>query len=162
VKQVFHLTASPGRTGNLAPHRAPSRSTTRLAEFKDLAESTQGEYKDRLQYLEPEFDFPLDQITQASLYEVRYRCANDKWPAFADKMMTALSSMFTAGAKRGMMTANPAMGIDRSSKPNPNANREWRPEEWKTVMERAPLHLRTAYMIARHLGYRSQSTVAVK
>jgi integrase len=70
--------------------------------------------------------------------------------------------MFTAAAKRGKMTANPAMGIDRASKPNPNANREWRPEEWKIVMERAPLHLRTAYMIARHVGYRSQSTVAVK
>jgi integrase len=69
--------------------------------------------------------------------------------------------MFTAAAKRGKMTANPAMGIDRASKPNKNANREW-PEEWKIVMERAPLHLRTAYMIARHVGYRSQSTVAVK
>lgn len=131
-------------------------------EFKDLAESTQGEYADRLQYLELEFDFPLDQITQASLYEVRDRCVKDKWPAFADKMMSALSSMFTAGAKRGKMMANPALGIDRASKPNKNANREWRPEEWKVVMERAPLHLRTAYMIARHLGYRSQSTVAVK
>lgn len=131
-------------------------------EFKDLAESTRGEYQDRLQYLEPEFDFPLDQITQASLYEVRDRCVSKKWPAFADKMMTALSSMFTAAAKRGKMTANPAMGIDRASKPNKNANREWRPEEWKFVMERAPLHLRTTYMIARHVGYRSQSTVAVK
>jgi integrase len=131
-------------------------------EFKDLAESTRGEYQDRLQYLEPEFDFPLDQITQSSLYEVRDRCVKDKWPAFADKMMTALSSMFTAAAKRGKMTTNPAMGIDRASKPNKNANREWRPEEWKIVMERAPLALRTAYMIARHVGYRSQSTVAVK
>jgi integrase len=131
-------------------------------EFKDLAESTRGEYQDRLKYLEPEFDFPLDQITQASLYEVRDRCVKEKWPAFADKMMTALSSMFTAGAKRGRMTANPAMGIDRASKPNKNANREWRPEEWKVVKELAPLALLTAYMIARHAGYRSQSTVAVK
>lgn len=131
-------------------------------EFKDLAESTRREYQDRMQYLEPEFDFPLDQITQASLYEVRDRCVTDKWPAFADKMMTGLSSMFTAAAKRGRMTANPAMGIDRASKPNKNANREWRPEEWKIVMDLAPPHLRTAYMIARHVGYRSQSTVAVK
>jgi integrase len=131
-------------------------------EFKDLAESTRGEYQDRLTWLEPEYDCPLDVITQSSLYEVRDRCVKDKWPAYADKMMTALSSMFTAAAKRGKMTANPAMGIDRASKPNKNANREWRPEEWKIVMERAPLHLRTAYMIARHVGYRSQSTVAVK
>jgi hypothetical protein len=63
-------------------------------EFRELEESTQGEYVDRLNYLEPEFDFPLAQITQASLYEVRDRCVMNKWPAFADKMMTALSSMF--------------------------------------------------------------------
>jgi integrase len=130
--------------------------------FADLGAVTQDEYKDRLKYLEPEFDCPLNRITQAALYEVRDRCVREKRPAFADKMMTALSSMFTQAAKRGKMTANPAIGMDRASKPNKNANREWRPEEWTTVMARAPLHLRIAYMIARHLGYRSQSTVAVK
>ena len=46
--------------------------------------------------------------------------------------------------------------MDRVSKPNKNANREWRPKECEVVMARAPLHLKTAYMIARHLGYRSQ------
>lgn len=130
--------------------------------FANLGETTRSEYKDRLTYLEPEFDAPLDTITQAALYEVRDRCVKEKWPAFADKMMTALSSMFTQAAKRGKMTANPAIGIDRANKPNPNANREWQPGEWQVVMERAPLPLKTAYMIARHLGYRSQSIVAVE
>jgi integrase len=128
-------------------------------EFAALAESTRQEYQDRLQYLEPEFDFPLDKITQASLYEVRDRCVKDKWPAFADKMMSALSTMFNLAAQRGWMSGNPAQGIKRAYKSDPNANREWRPEEWKTVMARAPLHLRVAYMIARHVGYRSQSIV---
>jgi hypothetical protein len=59
------------------------------------------------------------------------------------------------------MLANPASGIKRAYKSDPNANREWRPEEWTTVMDRAPVHLKTAYMIARHLGYRSQSIVVV-
>jgi hypothetical protein len=131
-------------------------------EFKALGDVTKEQYADRLNYLEPEFDFPLDQITTASIYEARDRCAQEKWPAFADKMTTALSSMFTAATKRGKMTGNPALGVDRVGKTDPNANREWRPEEWAVVVERAPLHLLTAYMIARHLGYRSQSTVAVK
>jgi integrase len=134
----------------------------RCPEFKSLSATSRDEYADRLRYLEPEFDFPLDDLTTASIYEARDRCAKDKWPAYADKMTTALSSMFTAAVKRGKMTNNPAMGVDRVSKTDPNANREWRPEEWAIVMERAPLHLRTAYMIARHLGYRSQSTVAVR
>jgi integrase len=131
-------------------------------EFTELSVGTQEEYTGRLDYLEPEFDCPLDLITTASLYDVRDRCAKEKWPAFADKMLTALSSMFRLAVKRGLMQGNPARGVDRVYKSNPNANREWRPEEWVTVMELAPLHLRIAYMIARHVGYRSQSTVAVK
>jgi integrase len=131
-------------------------------EFDALAEATRQEYKDRLQYLELEFDCPLDVITQSSLYDVRDRCVKAKWPAYADKMMTALSTMFTLAAQRGWMTANPAIGIKRAYKADPNANREWRPEEWEAVWSRAPLHLRTAYMIARHVGYRSQSIVRVE
>ena len=99
-------------------------------EFAALGETTRQEYKERLQYLEPEFDCPLDVITQSSLYDVRDRCIKVKWPAFADKMMTALSTMFTLAVQRGWMTANPALGIKRAYKSDPNANREWRPEEW--------------------------------
>jgi integrase len=132
------------------------------ADFAKLAPVTRAAYKDRLNFLEPEFDAPLDTITQPALYEVRDRCMVEKWPAFADKMMTAASSMFKKAMQRGWMVSNPAQGIERAGKPNKNANREWRPEEWLTVMKRAPPHLQTAYMIARYLGYRSQSIVAVK
>jgi integrase len=127
--------------------------------FKALSDGTQKEYRDRLNYLEAEFDCPLEAITQAALYEVRDRCVKDKWPAFADKMMNALSSMFTQAVKRGKMPSNPAIGIDRASKPNPNANREWRPEEWATVFPLAALKFKIPMMIARHIGYRTQSIV---
>lgn len=130
-------------------------------DFKDLSKTTQEEYTDRLKYLEPEFDFPIAELTTADIYEVRDRCVREKWPAFADKMVTALSSMFALAVQRGWMKINPALGIKRASKTNPEANREWRHEEWQTVMERARPELRTAYMLARHVGYRSQSIVAV-
>lgn len=130
--------------------------------FAKLSETTRKEYKDRLAYLEPEFDAALDTITQPALYEVRDRCINEKWPAFADKMMTAASSMFKQAVKRGWMASNPALGIERASKPDKNANREWTFEEWEAVVTRAPKHLLTAYMIARYIGYRSQSIVAVR
>jgi len=131
------------------------------AEFKALSKTTQEEYKDRLKYLEPEFDFPLADLTTADIYEARDRCVREKWPAFADKMMTALSSMFALALPRGWMKINPALGIKRASKTDPHANREWRPEEWQTVMARARDALKTPYMLARHLGYRSQSIVVV-
>lgn len=137
------------------------RDPAQCPEYKDLSSASKEDYDDALIWLEPEYDALLESITQAAIYEVRDRCAREKWPAFADKVTTALSSMFTAAAKRGKMPGNPAMGVDRAHKANPNANREWQPGEWLTVMERAPAHLRTAYMIARHLGYRSQSIVAV-
>jgi len=130
-------------------------------EFKSLSEETQATYKDRLAYLEPGYDVLLETITPASVYQVRDRAAVEKWPSFADKMVTALSSMFSAAVKRQKMPSNPALGVERIHKTDPNANREWRPEEWEIVIAQAPLPLRTAYMIARYAGYRSQSIVRV-
>jgi integrase len=130
-------------------------------EFTKLTESTQRDYLDRMNWLEAEFDAPVNTITQAALYAARDKCAADKWPAFADKMMTALSSMFETAVKRQIMPTNPAKGIERVYKSSRNANREWRPEEWDVVMSLAPGHLKTAYMIARYVGYRSQSTVRI-
>lgn len=130
---------------------------TKCPEFGKLAGSTQEQYKEGLAWLEPEYDCPLDAITQADLYEVRDSCVVDKWPTFADKMMTALSSMFTRAVKRGKMPSNPAIGIDRARKPNQNANREWLPQEWETAIGLAPLKFKTVFMLARYIGYRSQS-----
>lgn len=130
--------------------------------FKKLAEATREGYLEALQYLEPEYDSPLETITQPALYEVRDRCLDEKWPAFADRMVTASSSMFKQAKRRGWMATNPADGIERANKPDKNSNREWTEAEYLTVIKRAPRHLLTAYMIARHAGYRSQSVVAVR
>jgi integrase len=129
---------------------------------KKLSETTQGEYKDRLAFLEELYDTPLAVITRPDIYAARDKASKEKWDAFADKMVTALSTMFELAVDLGWMTMNPAKGIKKTYKSDPNANREWRPEEWQAVMERAPLHLRIAYMIARHIGYRSQSIVRVQ
>jgi integrase len=131
-------------------------------EFKALSDVTRDEYKDRLGFLEEIYDDQLSDISTADIYEARDRASKKKWPAYADKMVTALSTMFTLATKRRWMNSNPALGVDKVYTPNKNANREWRPEEWRIVMARAPLHLRIAYMLARYAGYRSQSTVAVK
>jgi integrase len=131
--------------------------------FKNnLSEVTQGDYKDCLAFLEPVYDTPLASITSPDIYEARDRASRQKWPAFADKMVTALSTMFTLAVQRRWMPANPALGIKKAYKPDPNANREWRPEEWDIVFPLAPLKLQIAYMLARYAGYRSQSIVRVR
>lgn len=136
--------------------------TTDCPDFTNLSDTTKEQYKDAFKYLENEYDCPLDAITQPTLYEVRDRCVKEKWPTFADKMITALSSMFTKGVKRGKMPLNPALGIDRARTPNPLANREWRPEEWETVIGLAPKKLKVVFMLARYIGYRGQSIVRLQ
>jgi hypothetical protein len=134
----------------------------RCEAFKGLSETTQKPYRTRLAFLEGVYDDPLEGITSPDIYQARDRASKEKWPVFANHMITALSTMFTLAVERGWMKSNPASGIRRTYKADPNANRECRPEEWAAVMARAPLHLRIAYMLARRLGYRSQSIVAVK
>jgi integrase len=129
--------------------------------FKKLAEATQRNYNNSLAFLEPLYDTPLISITTPDLYAARDEAGKQKWPAFGAQMISALSIMFKLAVQRGWMPTNPALGVEKAYKPDKNANREWRPEEWDAVMARVSLQLRVAYMLARHIGYRSQSIVKV-
>lgn len=136
--------------------------TERCEEFKGLAESTRDKYKKALAFLEDVYDTQLADITQADIYQARDKCSKERWPSLAVKMVTALSTMFKLAVQRGWMPSNPAQGIERKNKSDPNANREWRPEEWQAVFERAPLKFQIPLMIARYLGYRAQSIQPLK
>lgn len=130
--------------------------------YQTLAEATKDDYTKAFRYLRPEFDYELADITQSDLYDLRDKCAKEKWPRFADKMISALSSMFTQAVKRKKMQGNPALGIDKCHKSDPNANREWRKSEWEYVAANAPTYLLTPMMIARHAGYRGQTLVKLR
>lgn len=125
--------------------------------FTNLAEATKKDYRAAYLYLKPEWGAPLDAITQPSLYEVRDTAAKVKWPRFADQMVAALSSMFSEAVKRGKMPINPAKGIDKASKANKNANREWRPDEVVAAMAAAPPEILTPLMLAYYAGFRGQT-----
>jgi hypothetical protein len=131
-------------------------------EFEKLADATKKDYRAAFAYLRPEFDAPLSTITQPALYEVRDRCAKDKWPRFADKMLSAISAMFTRAVRRGKMPANPAIGIDRLHKADPNANREWSSAEWLDAIRQAPAEIKTPMMLARFAGFRGQTIAALQ
>lgn len=125
--------------------------------YLNLSDVTKEEYTKAFLYLKSEWDSPVDSITQPDLYEIRDVCAKEKWPRFADKMISALSSMFTQAVKRRKMALNPAMGIEKANKPDPNANREWFPEEWEAARAAAPLPILIPLMLARHAGFRGQT-----
>jgi hypothetical protein len=124
-----------------------------------LSDATKKDYEAAYEWLRPEFDAPLDTITTPSLYEVRDRCAKDKWPRFADKMISAVSSMFTQAVKRGKMLTNPCLGMDKGHVADPNANREWFDEELKFARAYAPMEILIPVMLARFAGLRGQSIV---
>jgi integrase len=76
-------------------------------------------------------------------------------------MISALSSMFTQAARRGKMPFNPCRGMDKAHAADPNANREWFPEEWPAAFDPAPMEIKIAMMLARYGGLRGQSVVTV-
>jgi hypothetical protein len=133
--------------------------TTEYPKWSKLSDATRKDYLAAFEYLRPAFGIPLADITQPDLYEMRDRCANEKWPRFADKMISAISSMFTQAVRRGKMRLNPALGIEKGHRADPNANREWMPHEWQAI-QHAPAHIKTPMMLARYVGYRGQ-TIAV-
>jgi site-specific recombinase XerD len=127
--------------------------------YEKLSEATRKDYDAAYDWLQMEFDCPLEAITQPTLYEVRDRCAKEKWPRFADKMIAALSSMFSQAVKRGKMLSNPCLGMDKAHEADPNANREWFADEWQFARGTAPLEVKIPLMMARYAGLRGQSIV---
>lgn len=126
-----------------------------------LSDATRKDYLDAYEFLRDEFDIVLKGITQPDLYGTRDKCANKKWPRFADKMIAALSSMFRQAVKRGNMPFNPCLGMDKGHKADPNANREWEPEEWQFARDNAPLEIKRCLYLARFAGLRGQTIVTV-
>jgi site-specific recombinase XerC len=125
--------------------------------WRTLSDATRKDYLAAFDYLRPEFDMILAEITQPMLYETRDKCANAKWPRFADKLISALSSMFTQAVKRGKMPFNPCAGMDKAHEADPDANREWLPAEWDHVRANAPLEVLIPLMTARYIGLRGQT-----
>jgi integrase len=132
--------------------------------WKRLAPATRKDYLEAFEWLRDEFDIPLIDITQPDLYDLRDKCARQKWPRFADQMIAALSSMFGQAVRRSNktgMTINPCLGMDKAHEADPNANREWHPEEWTAAIKAAPMEIKIALMLARFAGLRGQTIVAV-
>ena len=130
--------------------------------WRKLATATRADYLEAFEYLRDEFDIPLADITQPDLYELRDKCANAKWPRFADQMIAALSSMFRQAVKRGKMTINPCRDMDKAHEADPNSNREWFAPELAYVRANAPMEILIPCMIARFAGLAGQTIVGLK
>jgi len=111
------------------------------------------DYLAAYEFLRDEFDIEQRSIRQPDLYTTGDKCSNAKWPRFADKIIAALSSMFRQAVKRGKMDFNPCLGMDKAHTADPNANREWQPEEWVFARDHAPLEIKICLFLARFVRY---------
>jgi len=130
-------------------------------DYAKLSAATKKDYDAAYDWLAPEFDFSLSSITTPELYGLRDKCATAKWPRFADKMIAALSSMFSRAVKRGKMLSNPCLGMDKAHQSDPNSNREWFGPEWLFVRDNAPMEVLIPCMIARYAGLAGQTIVGL-
>ena len=129
--------------------------------YAKLSDATRADYNKAFDWLESGFDCPLDTIDTPGLYDLRDRCVREKWPRFGDKMISALSSMFSQAVKRKKMASNPCLGMDKAHKADPNSNREWFAHEWQFVRENAPAEVLIPCMIARYAGLAGQTIVGL-
>jgi integrase len=141
--------------------KEPAKVEGCYPKWPKLSQATRKDYLEAFEYLRPEFDIVLKDITQPTLYEVRDGCASRKWPRFADQMISALSSMFKQAVKRGKMPFNPCLGMDKAHEADPDSNREWLSPEWKFARENAPLEVLIPMIIARYAGLRGQTIVSI-
>lgn len=129
--------------------------------WDSLSEASKADYEKTFLYLEPEFDAAIGDIAQADIYNVRNKAAKAKWGRFADKMLSHLSKMFREAIKAGRAHHNPAAGVEKLHKADPNANHEWRPEEVSAALSRAPRWILTPLILARYQGFRGQTCHAL-
>lgn len=135
-----------------------------------LSEASRDDYKKSFNYLEgirhptagSTLDHPAAQISQPAIYAMRNKAAKDKWPRFADKLVSHLSTIFKEATKVGKMTQNPAGGVEKLHSADPNANHEWTEEEVQIAIWLAPSNaILTPIILARYQGFRGQTCASL-
>lgn len=134
-----------------------------------LADASKEDYEKSFTYLEaskhdtagPLYDFPAQLINQPGIYAMRNKAAKAKWPRFADKLVSHLSTIFKEAVKEGKISQNPAAGVEKLHSADPNANHEWTEEEVQTAIWLAPDHVLTPIVLARYQGFRGQTCAAL-
>lgn len=134
-----------------------------------LSQASKDDYQKSFDYLEAAkhdaigslFDFPLSGFQQPGIYAMRNKAAKDKWPRFADKLVSHLSTMFKESVKVGKMTGNPAGGVEKLHSADPNANHEWYEEEVQIAIWLANDAVLSPIILARYQGFRGQTCAAL-
>lgn len=138
----------PGTLGLLIEEYRTSPS------FEDLAMRTRADYQRCLDYLKPISDTPLVRFDRSLVVRIRDKVAAKRGRRFANYVKAVISILFSWGAERDYVKANPAEKVKnvRRQKDAPEANRAWSDEECHSVLTAAPDHMRPAIALMMYTG----------
>ena len=93
---------------------------------------------------------------------IRDKVAAKQGRRFANYVKAVLSILFSWGAERDYVKANPAEKVKniRRQKDAPEANRAWSDEECHAVLDAAPDHMRPAIALMMYTGLRTEGRTA--
>jgi integrase len=122
--------------------------------FRDLAVRTRADYQRCLDYLKPISDTPLVRFDRGLVVRIRDKVAAKHGRRFANYVKAVLSILFSWGAERNYVKANPTERVKnvRRQKDAPEANRAWSDEECLAVLRAAPDHMRSAIALMMLTG----------
>ena len=135
------------------------REYTLSEEFqRNLASSTQTEYRRMLKKAEAEFgDLPTaaleDYRVKKDLLDWREKVARKSGLREADYRLSAISAMLTWAVQRGRLSTNHLKGFRRLYHSN-RAEIIWLPEHIHAFMKAAPVEMQQALILALHTGQR--------
>lgn len=124
------------------------------AAFTDLAAHTRADYQRIFDYLRPIEGTPLTRFDPPLVVRIRDKAAEGGRRRFANYVKAVLSTVFSWGVERGLLTTNPAKGVKNIRRPKgtPDANRPWMDSERHAVLDGSPPHLLPALALMAFTG----------
>jgi integrase len=124
------------------------------AAFTDLAEHTRSDYQRIFDYLRPIEGTPLARFDAPLVVRIRDKAAEGGKKRFANYVKAVLSTLFSWGLERGLLSINPAKGVKNIRRPKgtPDANRPWMDSERHYALDDAPAHMRPALALMAYTG----------
>jgi integrase len=150
--------AVPGTFGAMASDYKQS------ARFLGLGKRTKSDYLRVLDWLKAMDDVPISTIDTFKVVQIRNKAEGSRGWHFANYVLQLLSIVFKHGIEGGLAKDNPAQKVSKVKRPSsrPKANRRWKAEEVKVVLETAPPHLFLPIAIARWTGWREGDVIRLK
>lgn len=150
--------ATPGTLGMIVDAYRASKF------FTDKKEATRLSYERALAVLEPLRDMPLSKITSGFAAELRDRLAETRGRWIVNYTLKMLSILMDFARERDAVKENVIVKVKHLPRAAdaPDANRPWRPEECRALLDAAPPYMRVPIALAMLAGFRKEDALTAR